>query len=173
MFSLIDLADAKQNIYAERDDVYTPAKNEMAFELSQMTTTDRGNALEYMVAKRMKLAGIDAEHIGGTNDFDIKLFVNGRIVRCEVKSSLLGPKSNKYCFQKIKPTEFDILFLAFVHPTDGVVVKSCGIRTIQQWIAEYEPTPNENGYNVYFNATMINEKMRVVTWNPTGEGVVA
>ncbi len=45
MFSLIDLADAKQNIYSDRDDVYTPAKNEMSFELSQMTTTDRGNAL--------------------------------------------------------------------------------------------------------------------------------
>jgi len=33
MFSLIDLADAKQNIYSDRDDVYTPAKNEMSFEL--------------------------------------------------------------------------------------------------------------------------------------------
>ena len=172
MFSLLDLADAKQNIYSDRPEaVYSPNNSEVSFDLAQMTTTDRGNAIEYMVAKRMRLAGIDAEHIGGTNSFDIKIFVNGKIVRAEVKSSLLGPQSGKYYFQKLKPGEFDIVFFVFVHPTDGVIVKSCGIRTIRQWIAEYNPTANENGYNVYFNASMVNKKLPTVTWNPTGQGV--
>lgn len=172
MFSLLDLADAKNTIFSDRGElVYTPNTSEVSFDLSQLQPTDRGRAIEHMISKRMNLQGIDAEHIGGTNSFDIKLYVNGRIVRGEVKSSLLGPQSKKYYFQGVKPNECDVIFFAFVHPTKGIIVKTCGVQAIRQWIAEYNPTEKEHGYDIYFNETTENAKLPTIEWNPTGEGV--
>lgn len=174
MFTMLDLANAKSAIARKRGDnqLYTPQKSELSFDLSQMSPLDRGTSCELMIVDRMNRFGIDATHEGGSNSSnDISIFVGGKIVRGEVKSSLLGPTSGKYYFQAVKPEEFDVIFFAFVHPTEGVVVKSAAKRDIARWVSEYNPTRKANGYDIYFREDMTNGKIPTILWDPSEEKI--
>ena len=96
--------------------------------------------------------------------------MGGKIVRGEVKSSVLGPKSGKYYFQGVKPECFDILFFAFVHPSMGLVVKTTGVKSIMNWIREYDPVRKDEGYDIYFRGDMSNNKIPTIEWDPSGWG---
>lgn len=175
MFTMLQLSQAKSEIAAKRGDnqLYTPQKSEMSFELSGMSATDRGTSIEMMIVDTMRSFGIDADHMGGAgHSHDISLYVGGKIVRAEVKSSLLGPTSGKYYFQAVKPEMFDMIFFAFVHPTEGVVVKTASGRDIRQWVREYDPTEKEKGFDIYFRGDMTNSKIPTIEWDPSEEGVV-
>jgi len=175
MFTMLDLAAAKSAIAAKRGDnqLYTPQKSELSFDLSQMSPLDRGTSVELMIVDRMNRFGIDAAHMGGcTCSSDISLFVGGKIVRGECKSSLLGPTSGVYYFQGVKPECFDILFFGFVSPTDGVVVKTTSSRDIVKWVEQYNPKRKKDGYDIYFRGDMTNSKIPTIEWDPSGEGVV-
>lgn len=175
MFTMLQLSQAKSEIAAKRGDnqLYTPQKSELSFELSGMASVDRGTSIEMMIVDTMRSFGIDADHMGGSaNSHDISLYVGGKIVRAEVKSSLLGPTSGKYYFQAIKPEMFDMIFFAFVHPTEGVVVKTASGRDIRQWVREYDPTEKEKGFDIYFRGDMTNSKIPTIEWDPSAEGVV-
>ena len=177
MFTTQNLADALESLNENRKAVYSPQKSELSFMLSGLSATDRGHAIEKMIVECMNAHGIDATHMGGSgNSCDISLYVGGRLVRAEVKSSLLGPTSGQYYFQGVKPELFDILFFAFVHPTKGVVVKTAGVKSIELWINEYNPTnkakDNEPAsYDIYFRGDMTNTKIPTIEWDPAGEGV--
>ena len=175
MFTMLDLANAKNTIANKRGDnqVYTPQKSELSFDLAQLSPTDRGVSIELMIADRMARFGVEATHMGGAgNSHDISLYVGGKIVRGEVKSSLLGPTSGKYYFQGVKPEMFDILFFAFVHPTDGVVVKTASVKSVERWVSEYSPKRKKDGFDIYFRGDMMNDKIPTIEWDPSGEGVL-
>jgi hypothetical protein len=173
MFTMLDLANAKNAIASKRGDnqVYTPQKSELSFDLAQMSPTDRGTSVELMIVDHMKRFGIDSAHMGGcAHTHDISLYVGGRIVRGEVKSSLLGPTSGKYYFCGVKPELFDILFFAFVHPTNGVVVKTASSRDVKRWASNAKR--KSEGYDIYFRGDMTNSKIPTILWDPSEEGVI-
>lgn len=175
MFTMLDLANAKNTIASKRGDnrVYTPQKSELSFELAQLSPTDRGTSVELMIVDCMNRFGIDAAHMGGSgHSCDISLYVGGKIVRGEVKSSLLGPTSGKYYFHALKPELFDILFFAFVHPTDGVVVKTASVKSVERWVSEYSPKRKKDGFDIYFRGNMMNDKIPTIEWDPSEEGVL-
>jgi hypothetical protein len=176
MFTTTELNVAKCDILQKRGTtgLYTHQKSEVSFDLSIMSPLDRGVTIEKMIVNRMVKSGVDAAHMGGSgHDCDLSLYVGGKIVRGECKSSLLGPQSGKYYFQGVKPEMFDILFLAFVHPTMGVVVKSVGVKSIRQWVKEYSPKRKVEGYDIYFRGDMTNGKISTIEWDPSGEGARA
>lgn len=173
MFTMSEVVAAKREILRKRGarEVYTIDRNEISFDLSIMSPLDRGVTIEKLIVNRMVQSGVDATHMGGSaHDCDISLFVGGEIVRGECKSSLLGPQSGKYYFQGVKPELFDILFLAFVHPTMGVVVKSVGVKSILQWVKKYSPKRKAEGYDIYFRGDMTNTKIPTIEWDPSGKG---
>ena len=177
MFTLTDLAEIKTEILGERQELYSVEKNPVSFGLSLLNNLDRGTACEKYLCRTMNAHGIEATHKGGSgNSNDISLYVGGRIVRAEVKSSLLGPTSGQYYFQGVKPELFDILFFAFVHPTKGVVVKTAGVKSIELWVNEYNPTNKAKddepaSYDIYFRGDRTNSKIPTIEWDPAGEGV--
>ena len=174
MFTMLDLANAKNTIFNKRGDsqLYTPQKSEMSFDLYGMSSLDRGTCVELMIVEHMKRFGIDATHVGGSNsENDLTIFAGGKIIRGECKSSLLGPTSDKYYFQGVKPECFDILFFAFVNPTQGVVVKTTGKKDILAWVNTYSPKRKKDGFDIYFRPDMTNEKIPTIEWDPSGEGV--
>jgi hypothetical protein len=175
MFTTIDLANAKNTISHKRGEnqLYTPQKSELSFDLFGMSSLDRGTCLEIMIVEHMKSLGIDTTHMGGSNSAnDLVIFAGGKIIRGECKSSLLGPTSGKYYFQGVKPECFDILFFTFVNPTDGVVVKTAGKKDIMAWVETYSPKRKREGFDIYFRSDMVNDKIPTVEWDPSGEGVV-
>jgi len=172
MFTTLDFAAAKNRITQKRgNQVYTPQMSEVSFGLSELTPTDRGTCVELMIVDRMLAHGVETTHVGGSNaGCDLTLYVGGKIVRGEVKSSVLGPKSGKYYFQGVKPECFDILFFAFVHPSMGLVVKTAGVKSILNWIREYSPVRKDEGYDIYFRGDMSNDKIPTIEWDPSGWG---
>lgn len=179
MFTMFDLAEVKSEIFESRGSgLYTPQKSELCFDLSLMSSLDRGTACEKLICKIMNRHGIDATHTGGSgNRNDISLYVGGKIVRGEVKSSLLGPQSGKYYFVGVKPELFDVLFLTFVTP-EGIVVKTASAASIRRWVSEYNPknkakqSSDTPQYDIYFTGDMTNSKIPTIEWNPSAEGVV-
>ena len=172
---MLDLANAKNTIANKRGDnqVYTPQKSELSFELAQLSPTDRGTSVEIMIADYMRRFGVDSTHMGGcAHTHDISLYVGGKIVRGEVKSSLLGPTSGKYYFCGVKPELFDIVFFAFVHPTEGVVVKTASRRDIQRWASDYNAKRKAEGYDIYFRGDLTNTKIPTILWDPSEGGLV-
>lgn len=175
MFTMLDLATAKNIIATKRGDnqVYTPQKSELSFDLYGMSPLDRGTCIELMIVFQMSRFGIDATHMGGSNsENDLAIYAGGKIIRGECKSSLLGPTSGKYYFQGVKPESFDVLFFAFVHPTEGVVIKTAGKKDILKWVNTYSPKRKKDGFDIYFRSDMTNDKIPTVWWDPSGEGVV-
>lgn len=170
MFTLAQFEKAKSVILAARgEEVYSPEKSTISFELSRLSSTDRGTAIEMMLVDTLENHGIQSEHRGGCgSDYDLSIFTGGKIVRGEVKSSLCGPKSGKYLFHGIKSGKFDMLFLVFVHPTKGIIIKSCGKKDFAIWSREY--VEGREGHNVYFSNDL-KSTLPTIDWDPTGQKI--
>ena len=150
MFSTLDLASAKQK-YFKDESHYSPSKSEVSFELSQMTGKDRGELLEVMIADYFNRKGIDASR-ADVQDYDIDAFIDGHLIKIEVKSAMKSKSKGKYKFIGIKPEKFDLLMLVFVDPDCGPQVKTVSKREVSSKI-EAVYTRQAEGYNVEFQET--------------------
>ena len=147
MFSTLDLAAAKQSYFKTGHGHYSPQKSEVSFELSQMTSKDRGEILEVMIADYFNRHGIESQR-SDTQDYDLDAFVGGRHIRIEVKSAMKAKVTNKYIFQGIKPENFDMLFLVFVDPDNGPQVRTVSKRDVDEFTTRY--TRLDQGYKMSF-----------------------
>jgi len=167
MFTLTDFETAREELNSTREgQVYSPEKNAVSYELSQIQSPhDRGTMVEIMVANRLKLSGVDCKQVGGRGQVDIEIYVNGRIVRGEVKSASLGPKSRRYEFTGIDPEKLDILFLVFVHPTRGLVVRTVSKNHVVDCVRNLKWSQPKEGYTIGFNEDMVNNKVITSEWH--------
>ena len=150
--SLHELRMASTNVDTENN-VYSPHKNESSFELSCHGKTERGTICEYIVARQLTQLGYDSEVTISRAEYDIKAQLPHGEAKVEVKSSLLG-KSGKYRMGNIKPWLFDYLFLVFVHPTRGIVVKWTTHR--RAWNVAHRLSEQMSGYEFGFRDDMSN-----------------
>ena len=179
MFTVQDLDIAEKTMSSSLSscDLYTPEKSDISYRLHCKSNLARGTSCELMIVDCMKKFGIDCDHMGGSqNRHDITLYTGGKVRRAEVKSSVLGPTSNKYYFVKVKPALFDILYLSFVTPVNGVVIKTIGKQELMAWIELYSPknknekhTEKTAEYDIYFRSDMTHPKMQSVLWNPESQ----
>ena len=105
MFSTLDLAAAKWSYFKTGHGHYKPQKSEVSFELSQMTSKDRGEILEVMIADYFNRHGIESQR-SDTQDYDLDAFVGGRHIRIEVKSAMKAKVTNKYIFSRYQARKF-------------------------------------------------------------------
>lgn len=172
MFTTEEYRTVLDSIEAKKVGHYSITKNAFSYEVSQLQDgNDRGEFAEKMVANRLRLSGVDAQHVGGKGQPDIRIVVDGNINRGEVKSSLLGRTSNKYEFVGIDPEELDNLFLAFIHPVRGLVVKTVAKPHLMQWIQiggkGGKPATwcdEKDGYVLRTDANMTNPKIITTEW---------
>ena len=164
MFTMLDLADAKKELYKNCERPYAPQKNELSYELSEMSGTDRGHAIEIMVAKLFQKNGMEVELLSGMNDYDMRLFVNGQIIRVEIKSSLKC--CDVFKFQGIKPEYFDLLVFAFVDPVLGVVIKTVDGNDFWAWAQNKKS--QKQGYDFRVNDTMNHKSVQLTEWAEDG-----
>jgi len=163
MFTIESLNRAKSAIALNQDDRrYTPQKNQLSFELFNYPQS--GVAVERMVCERMQSAGIDASRVGDADSHDISLYVGGRIVRAEVKSSVQSA-NGRYKFHGVKPEKFDILLFAFIHPTEGLVIRSCGSADVRNWIESSGAKIQRDGYNINFPKSMQHNTIPTIEWD--------
>lgn len=160
-------------------ELYSLAKNEVSYLLSTLGSWAMGTAVEVAVADELYRCGIDCEHLGGPGQDDVVAYIKGRRRVLECKSSKLGPKSGIYTFKGIDPSKFDTLLLAFVHPTEGLVVKSASSDNVRTWGLngpagkERKWKVDHNGNGGYEMTTQQNGVMSVkglnlIEWNPEG-----
>jgi len=160
-------------------ELYSLEKNEVSYLLSTLGSWTMGTAIEAAVADRLSRCGIDCEHIGGPGQDDVVAYIKGRRRVLESKSSKLGPKSDIYTFAGIDPSKFDTLLLAFVHPTEGLVIKSASSEDVKSWGLngpggkERTWKIDHNGNGGYEMKTQSHGVMSVkginlVEWNPEG-----
>ena len=169
-FSDAEILEAISTVTQKRgESVYTPQKNYQSYMLSLQTCPARGESIEIIIAKRLQMLGVQATHLGGSqNSIDLSVSVNGSPVRGECKSSLSAPGTGRYKFHRVKPELFDILFFAFVHPTRGVVVKTASVRDINRWIADCSPSRGEDGYSIGFGKSMTHQHIPTIEWDADG-----
>jgi hypothetical protein len=115
---MFTLEDVKNNTF-DSCKSYTKDTNPVSYKLSQMDRRNRADTMEKLVTLHLNNIGIQAEHKGyGPYENDINMYVNGRTIKGEVKTSLVSHTNNTYFFQGINPYKFDILFLVFITPSD-------------------------------------------------------
>ena len=173
MFTILDLQIAKNTLAKSRKACrYSPENNEVSYELYTLNCHDQGVACELMVIDNMELHGVDVEHMGGSNNrHDISLYVAGQHKKAEVKSAVLGVKNNKFYFKGIKKDAFNILFLCFIHPEKGVIVKTVSHDAVMEACKDKtykmdRKTGKVHGYDIYFNESMVRKDMTTIYWNP-------
>ena len=173
MFTTLDLQMAKNKLAQSRNGCrYSLQNNELSYELYTMSSHDQGVACELMVIDHMKKFGVDGEieHTGGHRSHDISLYVGGCHKKAEVKSAVFGITNKQFYFRGIKKDRFDILFLCFIHPERGVIVKTVSHDDIMEACKnkkyKVDKTGREHGYDIYFNESMTRKDMLTVEWNP-------
>ncbi len=131
---------------------YTPENNPVSYEASLMTAVDRGTRIESVVHKFIEDMGYTAHQTLPDHAWDITLDLPNGPVRVEVKSALMGHNNGKRNFkmQNIKPHNFDYIVFAFVHPTDGIILKWCDRKEFMSWA--YDRKEGKTGYALNFNA---------------------
>src|SRR6056300_866658 len=133
MFNAQQIADAIATIDAKGGPtLYTPQKNHEAYMLYHYPKS--GVACENLVFQTMLQHGLQADWVGDDDSHDISLYVGGRLVRVEVKSSVMHGTPARFKFHGIKPEKFDLLVLVFIHPTEGTVVKTCRKSDVENWM---------------------------------------
>lgn len=156
MFTMRDFSRIKKGIKGlEIDNLFSPERNELAYEMSRLGSPARGTCGEKFVALHLRRMKYNVKRYGNIHPFD--LLVNNSI-KCEVKVATFCRygKSFLYAFQKIKPELFDILFLVFVTP-DGLVIK----WTEQKYVDMYtkDKKRQKDGYYMYFDSSCDNVNM--------------
>lgn len=147
MFTVADFEEAKSVL--DRESPYSMEKNELAYRVNLLNSTDRGRCGEHMIAKKLRTSGFVVNRFGDGKDFDI--LVDNHI-RVEVKMSSVKPRGKRiyYYFQKIKPELFDIVFFLFITP-EGLRVKWTHSDMISLWAKENNAKRGKEGYSPFFD----------------------
>lgn len=155
MFTLKDFELAKKEKYGIQDNIlFSIERNQFAYAMSCLNSTDRGDFAEIMVRDKLKKNGYLVQKLGGaTNSYD--LLVN-KTIRVEVKMATLR-KRNVYVCQKIKPELFDVLFMMFLTP-DGMITRWSTSEDINDWASWHKR--GKEGYSIYFNNYLENDNVR-------------
>jgi len=170
MFTAQEYQTVIDRIEENSKQIYSVQKNAYCYYLRQLSNDGRGEAVEELIANRLKSYGLDARHLGGLSPHDIEIVTSKKIVRVECKSAVLQP-SGKYAFEGIKLNCFDILYVAFVHPVEGVIVKSISKHDLEMWILErnIKPVDEVKGYKITVPSTMLHKYLTMVSWENDGQ----
>ena len=174
MFTISDF-QAAQKTFAENHEeqkIYSPEKNLLSYELSNLRNYHRGTMVEIMVADRLLRSGTECKHIGGKGNPDIEIYSNGQILRAEVKSATLV-SGRTYEFSGVDPDELDNLFLGFIHPTRGLVTRTVAKPHLMRWLQvggkwgqPIKWSSQKDGYSIKFDKDMINSgNIITAEWN--------
>jgi hypothetical protein len=121
-----------------------------SFAASKMTATNRGTRIENVVFQHIKDMGYEATQTVHTGEWDITVELTDRPVRVEVKSACVSNsnKTNKrFFFMGICPESFEYIVFAFVHPTEGIILKwTTSERFWDQWACKRKES--RKGYNL-------------------------
>jgi hypothetical protein len=155
MFTIQDFERAKREKYGiENNILFSMERNQFAYAMSCLNSTDRGDYAEIMLRDKLKKVGYTVQRLGGsTNSYDLML---NRTIRAEVKVGTLR-KTNYYICQKIKPELFDVLFMLFLTP-DGMVIRWSTHEDVVDWTSWHKR--GKEGYNLYFNHLLENDNFR-------------
>ena len=167
MFNTQQIADAIATIDAKSGPtLYTPQNNHEAYMLYHYPKS--GVACENLVFQTMLKHGLQADWVGDDDSHDISLYVGGRLVRVEVKSSVMHGTPARFKFHGVKPEKFDLLVLVFIHPTEGTVVKTCRKSDVENWIQSSGAKVQRDGYNINFHKSMTHKDIPTTEWHPEG-----
>ena len=147
MFSTLDLASAKHVLFQNRSRPLHSHKKVKSFRTVAMTSKDRGEILEVMIADYFNVT-VSSHNVATRKTMILTRIVGGRHIRIEVKSAMKGKKTNKYIFQGIKPENFDMLFLVFVDPDNGPQVKTVSKRDVDEFTTTI--LDSKQGYKMSF-----------------------
>tara|TARA_Y100000004_G_C8804868_1_gene365071 strand:+ start:175 stop:699 length:525 start_codon:yes stop_codon:yes gene_type:complete len=138
------------------DHQYTPENNAASYAASLMTSVDRGTRIESVIHKMIQGMGYTAHQTAPTHAWDITLDLPTGPVKIEVKSAMMGTNASngkgQFMFQNISPDHFDYIVFAFVHPTQGIVLKWLTQSEFTDW--SWNRTESRNGYNLVTRETM-------------------
>ena len=151
----ITLADIRKHESPQsKDSRYSPEDNQVSFELSLMSSIERGEIFEAIIAERIqKHTGYQATQTVHRAHWDITVNLDDSPVRIEVKSSLMGKgewnkhKRAQFLLQNIKPDNFDYLFIVLIKKND-VMIKWCTADDMQLYFDDNLTNEQTNGYNV-------------------------
>ena len=151
MFTIEDL----QEVQSEKNNIFSPEKSRLSYEISLMTGTERGVCAERLLYRRFVKDGWNVKHVGGPNPHDMEIVQDGRTYKIEVKLATYGVITktiNKtyygYQFRNVKPDLFDVIFFVFVTP-DGVLVRWTASEEVQDWA--YDKKEDLRGYTITAN----------------------
>ena len=147
---------------ATPDPRYSAKRNKQSFDMFVKGTRYREEVTEQLTARLIaKQLGLSNEQVKKTHHsapYDVEYKVKDarytrgyKAVRVEVKSALAAMSDwrkgrNYFTYHKVKPNNFDYIFLYEVNPHDGLIVK----WTTRKEIFEFcrFKTEYENGYNI-------------------------
>lgn len=145
--------------------LFSIEKNPFAYAMNLHNSHDRGRYTEKLVKNKLEEYGFDVFHCGDSCDYDLLISSS---IRAEVKLATIQPygKYTKYCFHKIKPECFDVLFLVFLNP-HGMTIKWSDSEMVAEWSVDYKR--GKNGYQITFDQNM---KSKNLVYNETLESFV-
>lgn len=120
-----------------------------SFAASKMTNSNRGTRIENVVCQFINDLGYAANQTAHTGEWDITVELADRPVRVEVKSACVSgtDKDPRFLFMGIIPESFEYIVFAFVHPTEGIVLKwTTGEKFTDQWASKRKES--RKGYNL-------------------------
>ena len=131
----ITLQDIKRYSNGKTESLYSPDKDEAAYELSLMGRTERGTICERWIADYItKNTGYRASVTAPTHAWDITVDLDDKPVRVEVKSSLAQLNKStgvvRYLHKAVSPEHFDYVFFVWVKP-EGIAIKWAHVSDLQ------------------------------------------
>ena len=160
---------------AKPDPRYSTKRNKQSFDMFVKGIRHREEVTEQLTATLIaRQLGLSKEQVKKTQHsapYDVEFKVKDarytrgyKTVRVEVKSSLACMSDwkkgrNYFCYHKVKPNNFDYIFLYEVNPHDGLIVK----WTTRKEVFEFcrFKTEFENGYSLCINDLRNTRKIKL------------
>tara|TARA_Y100000004_G_C8718187_1_gene328915 strand:+ start:109 stop:627 length:519 start_codon:yes stop_codon:yes gene_type:complete len=125
---------------AEKPIQFNPELNRAMWELTQLSSEERGDICEHVIAREIEhKTGYKTTVTSKKCEYDIAVALEDRAVKVEVKSALFNSQGT-FNFQGLTLERegrsyraFDFLFCVFLHPT-GTTVKWCMRDDVYDWI---------------------------------------
>ena len=135
-----------------------------SFAASKMTASNRGTRIENVVFQHIKDMGYEATQTVHTGEWDITVELTDRPVRVEVKSACVsggkGYTNHRFLFMGICPERFEYIVFAFVHPTEGIILKwTTSEKFKQQWSSKRKES--RKGYNLPVSLDMAHKNVEL------------
>jgi len=140
-----------------------------SFAASKMNASNRGTRIENVVFQHIKNMGYEATQTVHTGEWDITVELTDRPVRVEVKSACVsnngkpnkrGDISKCFRFMGICPERFEYIVFAFVHPTEGIILKwTTSEKFKQQWSSKRKES--RKGYNLPVSLDMAHKDVEL------------